>query len=314
LLNKPILRSFIEDPKKISEIKFPQFSKLLGQCKEIFEKETRLLELKIDNPKEEVFVIGDIHGNLDSLLKIIKIIKKRDPKYVIFLGDLVDRGPHQLDCLVIILSLKILEPERFYLLRGNHETIEMNTYYGFYYEFLQRFMESPDSKEFGTYSESDGRMFSDVLSVWLVLPFCAILNDTFLFLHGGIPEDINILNKLKGLKPDDINDNIAESIERGVFQMMWNDPEPRTKFFDKSYRGAGIKIFGEKAFNKFMETNNLKYLIRSHECFPKGFKWFFDDRLLTVFSSSNYRPGLYNPATYAIIKKNKIFLKELRLK
>ncbi len=313
MLNRPILRSFVEEPYKIAEIKFPDFSKILGQAKEIFEKEERLLDLNVDNSEDEIIVIGDIHGNLDSLLKLIDIINIREPKLVVFLGDLVDRGKYQLECLVIILALKILEPERYYIIRGNHESIEMNQYYGFYYEFLQKFMDSPDSREFGKYYESNGKMFSDVLSVWLVLPFCAVINNEILLVHGGIPDDIQILNKLRGLKPNDIDDNIAESLEKGLFQMLWNDPEPNIKDFSQSYRGEGIKFFGEMAFDRFMDAHGLKYLIRAHECFPEGFKWFFNNRLLTIFSSSNYRPNWSNPATYAIIKNNKIKLKTFKL-
>ena len=57
-----------------------------------------------------------------------------------------------------------------------------------------------------------------------------------------------------------------------------------------------------------MKSYNLEYLIRAHECFPEGYRWFFNNRLLSIFSSANYR-GFYspNPASYAIVRNDKIF-------
>ncbi len=313
MLERSFLYDLIRNPKLISKIKFIELSRILYQAKEIFKNENILLELSLNNPNEEAIIIGDIHGNLKSLKILIDIINKKKPKLVIFLGDLVDRGPHQLECLVIILALKILEPNRFYIIRGNHETLEMNQNYGFYYEIMQKFIEDSGSFEFGKFSEyDDDNIFSDILSVYLVLPYCVILNNIFFLVHGGIPEDKKILKKLKGLKPLELLDLTSNSIEKGIFQMMWNDPSEDSRGFIDNLRGGGIKYFGKEVFNKFMKANNLQFLIRSHECFPEGYRWFFNHRLLTIFSSSNYRGGFRpNPATYAIIKNNEIILKIL---
>lgn len=91
---------------------------------------------------------------------------------------------------------------------------------------------------------------------------------------------------------------------------MWNDPKTELNGFSDSFRGPGIFFFGYDVFENFMEVNDLKYLIRAHECFPEGFKWFFNKRLLSIFSSADYR-GFYhpNPASYAIIKNNEVIPK-----
>ena len=115
-------------------------------------------------------------------------------------------------------------------------------------------------------------------------------------------------NKLKGLKPEDIDDKVFKSIANGLFQILWNDPKDiETLNFSNSFRGPGIKVFGKRAFDEFMKINRFKYLIRAHECFPEGYRWFFNKRLLSIFSSANYRGGFSpNPASYAIIKNNGI--------
>ena len=103
------------------------------------------------------------------------------------------------------------------------------------------------------------------------------------------------------------------SIGDGIFQIIWNDPKESLRNFNGSSRGPEIKFFGEEAFKKFVDANNLKYLIRAHECFPEGYRWFFDKRLLSIFSAANYRGPSSNPASYAIIKNNEIIPKTLEL-
>lgn len=289
----------IKNPQLFSKLEFNVISKILSEAKKVFENENIMLEFNLDNEDKKVYVIGDIHGNLETLVKLIELIEEQNPELVIFLGDIVDRGLKQLECLLIVLTLKILNPQKFYLLRGNHETLEMNKYYGFFQDFMHKF--------------KDSIKFNEILTVYDVLPICVLINRTILCLHGGIPQDTEILTKLKGYKTKDMT-RIYKSISKGVFQIMWNDPKSELQGFVNSFRGSGIFFFGEEVFNDFMRINNLEYLIRAHECFPEGYRWFFNKKLLSIFSSANYR-GSYspNPASYAIIRNNEIFPKILYL-
>lgn len=297
MIESSLLQSIIKNPDLISKLKFEYISKILKISKKIFENENLLLKFNVEE-SDEIYVLGDIHGNLKTLMKLIELINENKPKLVISLGDIVDRGPNQLECLITILALKILRNDEFYILRGNHETLEMNQAYGFFYDFNQKF--------------KDYNKFNEILAVYNVIPICAIINNLILCLHGGIPEDTDILKKLKGLKPKDINNTV--SINESLFQIMWNDPkETGVSNFSQSFRGPGIFFFGKDAFKNFMESNNLKYLIRAHECFPEGYRWFFDNRLLSIFSAVNYSGPSSNPASYAIIKNNEIIPKTLEL-
>ncbi len=293
------LKDMIKNPQLFSDLEFDVISKILLNAKKIFENENILLEFNLKNRDKEIYVIGDIHGNFETLVKLVETIEENNPELVIFLGDIVDRGPKQLECLLIVLTLKILNPQKYYLLRGNHETLEMNQYYGFFQDFINKFY--------------DSNKFNEILTVYNVLPICAIINNIILCLHGGIPQDKEILKKTKGKKTKNIN-LIFNSINQGLYQIMWNDPKSELQGFANSFRGSGIYFFGEEAFNNFMRNNNLEYLIRAHECFPEGYRWFFKKRLLSIFSSANYR-GFYtpNPASFAIIRNNKIIPKIIEL-
>ena len=48
--------------------------------------------------------------------------------------DYVDRGKNGLECINLLLCYKIKYPEKFHLLRGNHESAPINRIYGFFDE------------------------------------------------------------------------------------------------------------------------------------------------------------------------------------
>ncbi|MBY9009661.1 MAG: metallophosphoesterase, partial [Candidatus Lokiarchaeota archaeon] len=238
---------------------------------------------------------GDLHGDLISLMRMMEIIRLENPKYVIFLGDIVDRGLYQLECLILVLALKIKDSNKYFLLKGNHETLEVNQRYGFFQDFLNRF--------------KDPKKFTQVLAIYNALPYCALVNESILCLHGGIPEDFNVINRLRGIKTTETS-LIYENTAKNLLQIMWNDPKTNLKGFTESYRGIDIKFFGEDVFTDFMREYKLDYLIRAHEMFPEGYKWFFNERLLSIFSSANYRGTLTpNPASYAIIRNKTVIPK-----
>ncbi len=138
------LEELIQNPQNILEIELIDILKIFHEAKVIFEKENLLLEFNDLDPSDEIIVIGDLHGNLESFAKIIEIINKHEPKFVVSLGDIVDRGPCQLECLITMLSLKILYPKECFIIRGNHETLEMNKAYGFYKYFIKKY-KNPNS-------------------------------------------------------------------------------------------------------------------------------------------------------------------------
>lgn len=79
------------------------------------------------------------------------------------MGDYVDRGYHSVETFSLVLCLKVRYKDRITILRGNHESKEINKIYGFYDECY---------KKYG--SESVWKMFADV---FCYLPLTGLINN-----------------------------------------------------------------------------------------------------------------------------------------
>jgi len=72
---------------------------------------------------EKIFVIGDIHGCLDMLNRLMdKIAWRPDKDHLIFLGDYIDRGENPKGVVDYILALKRCS-SKVECLMGNHESM-----------------------------------------------------------------------------------------------------------------------------------------------------------------------------------------------
>ncbi|HVO85812.1 MAG TPA: metallophosphoesterase, partial [Candidatus Eisenbacteria bacterium] len=78
-------------------------------------------------PSGEVVIIGDLHGDLESLVHILQEsnvlqkMEKSDSVHLVFLGDYEDRGAFSSEVIYTVLKLKLHFPSQVILMRGNHE-------------------------------------------------------------------------------------------------------------------------------------------------------------------------------------------------
>lgn len=129
---------------------------LIKSTQTIFQNESSLLRLHFTkanngNTKEDTnntvtpinfIIVGDLHGNIDDLLRIFEDNSyPPDAKYV-FTGDYVDRGTCSVEIMLLLFSLKNLYPNHIFLLRGNHESQDICSIYGFQSECERKYPNS----------------------------------------------------------------------------------------------------------------------------------------------------------------------------
>jgi len=76
-----------------------------------------------DDPTKIIIFIGDLHGDKESLDKILNdsVFFYNSNIHLIFKGDYVDRGKKSIETLVSVLLLQNSYPNRVFALMGNHE-------------------------------------------------------------------------------------------------------------------------------------------------------------------------------------------------
>lgn len=138
---------------------------------------------------DEWFVIGDIHGDFYALHTIVSHIRKVCPQFgIIFLGDLIDRGPHPIECLWYLLKLADDHPERVVWLAGNHDVGAR------YNEATGEFRSTVEPAEFvadlnivDSFSPLRRTFGREYIELADGLPRAALMPDGLLLTHGGFP-------------------------------------------------------------------------------------------------------------------------------
>uniref|UniRef100_A0A914IGQ6 Serine/threonine-protein phosphatase n=1 Tax=Globodera rostochiensis TaxID=31243 RepID=A0A914IGQ6_GLORO len=265
---------------------------------------TRLLDeeparVSVDAP---CYIFGDLHGNLPYFLKYFKVgnvepqlLKLRAPENnLLFLGDYVDRGQFSLEVIVLLVALKLLFPYKITLLRGNHEIMEINQSYSFYGEVCEKRMDFE-------------RIYTKCNKLFTKLPLCAVVSDTYLCMHGGLPrpEGWDFLMGDEFEKPQ--NDEEIDS-NYTFCDLLWADPtnnsrqlplfeecEPDDGFLEEyaNYRfnedrETSIQFndrFAQEFFNRFP---NIRGVFRAHEQYPQGHGMNEARTICTIFSSPRY--------------------------
>jgi serine/threonine-protein phosphatase PP1 catalytic subunit len=247
---------------------------------EIFMEEPVLLEISAP-----VNICGDTHGQYNDLLRLFEFGGRPPKTNYLFLGDYVDRGKNSVETMGLLLAYKIKYPNNIYLLRGNHESELINHVYGFYDECRRR------------YNLKIYKLFSDCFN-WL--PISAIVDDKILCMHGGISPDLNSLDKIRKIvRPTEVPD-------KGLLcDLLWSDPDKNVDGWGTNERGVSY-TFNENIVNKMVEDLDIDLICRAHQVVEKGYEFFADKKLVTVFSAPNYCNQFDNAGGMMIVDENLI--------
>lgn len=224
----------------------------------------------------------------------------------LFLGDYVDRGLQCLECVAYLFAMKLQNPHKVVLLRGNHETRDVNgweEHYGersFIYQCRARFGD-----------DIGYRLWEVINQAFDRLPLAAVIDNDIFCVHGGIPrpvsdgtnssntptttriQDILTVPKVAGINPP--YEHEEDKYQQVASDCIWSDPasedqelttvDPMTGY-GESLRGGGAICFGHKAVTQFLEQNDFSYIMRAHEAHAEGVAVAKGARVFTVFSTS----------------------------
>jgi len=251
---------------------------LCNKAKEIFEKES-----SVQPVRAPVIVCGDIHGQWHDLKELFRIGGTPPDQNYLFMGDYVDRGYYSVECVSLLVCLKVRYSDRIVLLRGNHESRQITQVYGFYDECL---------KKYG--NPNVWKYFTELFDY---LPLTALIEDKIFCLHGGLSPTIQNLDEIRQL------DRVKEVPHEGVMcDLMWSDPDDR-KGWGISPRGAGY-TFGADISDKFCSCNNLTMISRAHQLVMEGYQQTHDNKVVTIFSAPNYCYRCGNQAAIMTLDEN----------
>ena len=208
-------------------------------------------------PMEEAIIVGDLHGDLKSLMYILGnsgfLEKVQDGvnASMIFLGDYGDRGIHSPEVYYVVLKLKEVFPENVLLMRGNHEGPA---------DLLAQPHDLPIHlrRKFG---EEASRMYVHLRELFDYLHTAALVEGRFILLHGGAPSQAASLEDLAYAHEKHPQESHLEEI-------LWSDPWEGMVGTSFSPRGAG-RLFGEDVTDRLLRICHAKILIRGHEPSPE---------------------------------------------
>jgi serine/threonine-protein phosphatase PP1 catalytic subunit len=248
---------------------------LIIKAKVIFMEQPVFIELE-----SPINICGDTHGQFYDLLRLFDCGGEPPKANYLFLGDYVDRGKNSIETISLLLAYKIRYKENFFLLRGNHESENINKIYGFFDECKRR------------YSVKLWKLFSDCFNS---LPIAALINDKIICMHGGLSPDLQTLEQLKKIvRPTEIPDDGL------LCDLLWSDPDKMCNGWGENERGVSV-TFSPQIVEEFLEKHDLDLVCRAHQVVENGYEFFANRQLVTLFSAPNYCGEFDNSGALLVI-------------
>ena len=229
-----------------------------------------------------ITICSSIQGHFFDLLEIFKIAENPPNSNYLFLGNNVNNGFYSLECITLLLCLKVRYPKRIFLMRGKYDDKTISFNYGFYDECLTKY--------------GNSKVYNYVVDVFNYFPLCAKIENQIFCVNSGLSHEINTIDEINSLE------RIKEIPEEGpITDLLYN--EPGDNFYGFSYtKGFGCLFFGYEITRNFNETNKCKYMIIGPKLYSyKGYEWLQDNQLCSIFSSSNFCNRYRNKGAVMII-------------
>ncbi|MEI7694370.1 MAG: metallophosphoesterase family protein [Chlorobium sp.] len=145
-----------------------------------------------------IIAIGDIHGCLFSLKKLIEKLNIEPGEQIVFLGDLIDRGPRSKEVVEYVIGLSVQYSCHYIM--GNHELMYLN------------YLDNRDVNNWvlcgglatlKSYNSTDGRNIAQEHLAFFRNAKFFLETESYLFTHGGLDPELSIQDNLRYYKPEE---------------------------------------------------------------------------------------------------------------
>ena len=298
------------DQKKMDEIhnKLPftkeEIESLIDEVIPIISKENSLI--KIRSPCK---IFGNIYGLYNDLMRFFESygnpsdsIQNGDINVMqyIFLGDFCDRGFYSLEVVFLLFALKVKYPNFIYLIRGHHEDKNVNEIYGLGQECKDRLNDEINK---------ENSIFNLINKAFEYLPFGVLIDGGTLLVHGGIGTSIENLDDINNIsRPTPVVQDVENIRQLQIIDLLYSEYDDKESNYninnerDTMKKGFIVK-YGKKRLDDFLNKNNINLLITSHQFVKEGFNTFNNDKLLVLFSATNYMDKYNNIGAMITIAK-----------
>ena len=165
---------------------------------------------------KRIIAIGDIHGCSTELSELLNLLSITDEDHIVFLGDLINRGPDSRGVLDIVHNIKNKT-----LILGNHELR------------LLKFRKDPDSVILKKYdhdtlevlNEKDWNLFESMVPTYYVKEYDTV------FVHGGflpnVPwqeQPVNVVARIQTVSPEGKPKRRSKNNDYPLWSDLWVGP------------------------------------------------------------------------------------------
>lgn len=261
-----------------------------------------IVEMRPVTPQHTLCIVGDIHGSIHSLLRILWSLviqghltpdfKIVDNNFIlVFLGDYIDRGAFGLEVMYTVLRLFTTNQKNVVLLRGNHEELnyEITTFskdFTFGPELIARFFGNfdPSNKsdreiedDFSKRTAWDDDIFYDLFRRLPIGLFVTCSNFVLQICHAGAMVTAEITPEgTKKLKSLDALDNVwnTDQVKYRLIDadlarfLMWGDFKRSDKMGKNAPEidpEAERPVTGSGKVSEISKTQHIDCFIRGHQ-------------------------------------------------
>lgn len=164
-------------------------------------------------------------------------------------------------------------------------------------------------KRLGENIRSENSIFMKINALFDILPLAIIIDDKILCVHGGIGSSIQKISDISSIKrPLQIVQDVRTHEQQILIDLLWSEYSDDLNDFaineERDTNKSGfITKYGKERVNKFLLENKLSMIITSHQWIQEGIKTFNNDKVVIIYSATNYMDKYNNIAGMINITK-----------